>query len=172
MKVTKKILATVLALTMIVGLTGWGKKKVTDKKGFKEAIKSEDYDTDRIYESDGDDKHQKKRYTFSEDGIHASLIIFKDKGSAEDYFDDYYDDLKELKDDDDFEGTIKKSGTFFPWSTPTIKIDGEYTSKKNKGEIYAYIFLNGDTIVMVGADDNGKTAVKDVKALVKALGYW
>ena len=94
MKVTKKILATVLALTMIVGLTGCGKKKVTDKKGFKEAIKSEDYDTDRIYESDGDDKHQKKRYTFSEDGIHASLIIFKDKGSAEDYFDDYYDDLK------------------------------------------------------------------------------
>ena len=169
MKVTKKVLAVVLTLTMVLGLTGCG-KKVTDKKGFKEAIKSEDYDTDRIYESDGD-KHIKKSYSFSEDGISASLIIFKDKESAEDYFDDYYDELKELKDDDDFEGTVKKSGTFFPWSTPTIKIDGEYTSKKSKGEIYGYIFLNDDVIVMVSANDNGKTAVKDVKALVKALGY-
>ncbi|MBO4928182.1 MAG: hypothetical protein J5379_08035 [Clostridiales bacterium] len=165
MKVMKRVLATVLALTMIVGLTGCG-KKVTDKKGFKEALKAQDYDTDRISESDGD-KHIKKSYYFSEDGIFASLIIFKDKESAEDYFDDYYDELKELKDDDDFEGTVKKSGIF----SKQIKVDGEYTSKKNKGEIYAYVFLNDEVIVMVGANDNGKTAVKDVKALVKELGY-
>ncbi|MBR5975923.1 MAG: hypothetical protein IK020_12155 [Clostridiales bacterium] len=169
MKVSKKILAVALTLAMVLGLTGCG-KKVTDKKGFKEAIKSEDYDTDRISESDGD-KHIKKSYSFYEDGISASLIIFKDKGDAEDYFDDLYDELKEKKDDGDFEGTLKKSGTFFPWSTPTIKIDGEYTAKKNSTEVYGYMFLNGDVIVMVSANDNGKTAVKDVKALVKALGY-
>ena len=170
MKVTKKVLAVALSLAMIIGLTGCG-KKVTDKKGFKEALKAQDYDTDRLNEYDGDGRHQKKRYSFYDDGISAEMIIFKSDDDAEDYFDDLYDAIKELKDDDDFEGSVKKSGTFFPWSTPKIVIDGEYSSKKNKSEVYAVVIMNDDVIITVSADDNGKTAVKDVKALIKELGY-
>ena len=166
MKVMKKVLAMVLVLTMILSVTGCA-KKVTDKKSFKNAVEKCDYDDDNVNESDPDDKDIKKAFYFHEDDIYAYVVIYKDKDDAKDDFDDMYDDLKDAVDDGDFDGKVKKSGLF----TKKITVNGEYDTKYNDSEYYCVVALSGTTMIMVYEYDNGKSAQKDVNALVKAMGF-
>ena len=166
MKVMKKVLTLALALTLVMSVTGCA-KKVTDKKTFKAAVEKCDYDDDNVRESDPDDKDIKKAYYFHEEDIYAYLVVFKEKDDAKDYFDDFYDDFKDLVDDEDFEGKVKKSGLF----TKKITINGEYDTSYNDSEYYAVMAMSGKTIILVYEYDNGKSATKDVNALVKAMGY-
>lgn len=164
MKVVKKVVAVALVLTMVLSLAGCS-KKATDKKTFKAAVEKCDYDDDNVDEYDPDDKDIKKAFRFHEDDIYAYLVIFKDKDDAKDYVDDYYDDAKDDVDDGDFEGSVKKSGLF----TKKITINGEFDESDR--EFYGVMIQDGTTVVWVYTYDNGKSAVKDVNALVKAMGY-
>lgn len=166
MKVMKKVLAIALAMTVVLSATGCA-KKAKDKKTFKAAIEKCDYDDDDVREVDMDDKHIKKAYTFSDDGMHAQLIVYKDKDAAKDDFEDFYDDMKDLKDDGDFDGSVKKSGLF----TKKITINGEYDTSYSDSEYYCVVILDGNILITVYTYDTGKSDVKDVKELVKALGY-
>ena len=162
MKNLKKLTALALIGAMVLSLAGCGEKKITGKE-FKKILKDEDFEV-----IEGDDDDYEENYTaISEDGdVIIQYYLFEDKDDAKDDFEDGYEDLKDAKDDDEFEGTLKKSG-----NRSTVK--GEFDDNKMYGdsELYMVCIRVDEMMIVALTADTSKSAVKDVDEALKALGY-
>ena len=153
----KKVMATVLVCVMALPLAACGGKvkKITAKE-FKKIMKAEDYTC-----RDGSGKKYKDMVTAtSEEGdIQVIYYLFKDADKAEDEFDDVYDKMKDMKDEEDLDGSIKKSGNKI---TANIYDDDDHA-------MYVVCVRNGEMIINAMARDNDKSTVKEVDAIIKKL---
>jgi len=77
----------------------------------------------------------------------------------------------DAKDDEDFEGKIKKSGS---GNYNKLIVNGDFDDEVNEfpeGNIYAVIYRIEDIIIVVGATDNDKRDIEEVEEVLKELGY-
>ena len=158
---TKKFMALGLVLVMGFSLVACGKKPI-DPDDFEEIMEDMDY---LVYESEGGKKVDEYWYAYDEDNeYNVSLTIYDDKDDAKDEFEDMLEDIEDAKEDEDFEGTIKKSGM---GNYKKVVINGE-----NDGdEAYMVVIRSDNMILLVMASDNGKSDVKEVNKILKELGY-
>ena len=168
MQKTKKILALALVLVMGFSLVACGKKPITGKE-FKKAMKNLDYS---VYEDSNPGKRiDESWYAYDDDyEYYVLLTLYDDKDDAKDQIDDMLEDIEEAKDDKDFDGTIKKSGF---GSFKKIVVNGEFEDDVDdfRGEMYVVIIRSDNMILVVSAQDNVRSDVKEVDKVVKELGY-
>ena len=153
----KKVMAAVLVCAMALPLAACGSKvkKITAKE-FKKTMKAEDYRC-----VDGSGKKYKDMVTAtSEDGdIQFIYYLFKDSDKAKDEFDDLYDKMKDTKDDEDLDGSVKKSGNKI---TVNIYDDDDHA-------MYVVCVRNAEMVITAMARDNDKSTIKEVDEILKKL---
>ena len=168
MQKTKKLFALVLVLVMGFSLAACGKKPI-DPDDFEDIMDDLDYN---VYEeSNPGKKLDEEWYAYDDDYEYVVMLQFyDDKDYAKDEIDDLIEDIEEAKDEKDFDGTIKKSGF---GSFKKIVVNGEFEDDVDdfRGEMYVVIIRSDNMILMVAAQDNGRSDVKEVDKVVKELGY-
>ncbi|NLT10987.1 MAG: hypothetical protein GXY06_01025 [Clostridiaceae bacterium] len=110
-------------------------------------------------------------YAYSEDYKYVVMVEYYDeKSDAKDEINDMIKELDEAKRDEDFEGSIKKSGK---GNYKKIVVNGEFEDYVDNfyGEMYVVIIRSDEMILMVFAQDTGKSYIKEVDKVVEELGY-
>lgn len=162
------LVAAILATAL---LTASCNKKVLDDNDFEDVMDDFDFN---VYEvTDGLSKKIDKRINAYDDDYDyvAYYIEFDDKEDAEDEFEDMFDDVKDAKDDKDFEGKIKKSGS---GNYDKLVINGDFDDPVNEipeGKFYGVIYRIDNVALVVGALDNDKRDIEKVDEILKELGY-
>ena len=153
----KKVMATVLICAMALPLVACGSKvkKITAKE-FKKTMKAEDY---RCVEGSGK-KYKDMVTATSEDGdIQVIYYLFKDADKAKDDFEEIYDTMKETKEEEDLDGSVKKSGNKI---TVNIYDDDDHA-------MYVVSVRNAEMVITAMARDNDKSTIKEVDDIIKKL---
>ncbi|NLT10988.1 MAG: hypothetical protein GXY06_01030 [Clostridiaceae bacterium] len=168
MQKAKKLFALVLVLVMGFSLAACGKKPI-DSDDFEDIMDDLDYN---VYEeSDPGKKIDEAWYAYDDDYEYVVMLqYYEDKDDAKDEIDDMIEDIEEAKKEKDFDGKIKKSGM---GSYKKIVVNGEFEDDVDDfyGEMYAVIIRSDEMILMVAAQDTGKSDIKEVDKVVKELGY-
>ncbi len=167
MKTLKKLTALLLvgAMTLSLAACGSSKKKVTSKE-FKKIMKKADF---TVTESSDDDADECFVATWEdEDGesfVYMTYYLFESKSDAKSCFNASYDELKEAKDDEEFEGDISKNSWKFTG-------EGEFTegSEYEGTELYMVGILAEESMIiaMSTGDKAGKKALTNA---LSDLGY-
>lgn len=169
MKTIKKLTAMLLVGAMALSLAACGgsSKKAVTSKEFKKALEKADFTVQKSKDKDADECYE--AFYMDEDGESYAYITyykFESKSLAKECFSDSYDELKELEDDELFDGEITKNSWKFT-------AEGEFDEDSgiaNGEEAYAVGVLAGDTVLICfsSADKAGKKVLN--KAL-DSLGY-
>jgi predicted nucleotidyltransferase len=175
MKSWSKVLVLFLCSVFLFSLVGCSGKslKVIDSGDFEDVMDDLDYYADVYDDEDYLEKGQvEMAYAYDEDyEYYAIFVEYEDEEDAVDFFNDMFDDLKDAKDDDEFDGSYTKTtGKNYQ----KIVIDGEFedaTGDFDEGSTYQIAFQIDKTIIAVMAYDNGKSDKKEVDKIVKELGY-
>lgn len=167
MKNFKKILVLVLVLAMVFSLTACNKKAIDDKD-FEDIMEDLDYE---VYEGEGDKKVDTYMYAYDEDmEFYFTFEEYDDEEDAIDDFNDNVDDMKEVKEDGDLDGTIKVSGSG-NFKKAVVKGDFDEDSDMFDGDVYA-VMVRVDNILIYGYTDSTKDKdVDEINNVFKELGY-
>jgi predicted nucleotidyltransferase len=176
MKIWRKGIGLCLSLVLVVSLVGCsaGKSlKVIDAGDFEDILNDMDYSATVYDDEDSLSKGQvEAAYAFDENyEYYAIFAEYEEKKDAADDFNDMMDDLKNAKDDDEFDGKYTKTSG---GNYQKCVINGEFSDSSGdfaEGTVYQVAFQIDKTIIVVMAYDNGKSDVKEVDKIVKELGY-
>ena len=164
MKTMKKVFAVVLVGAMGLSLAACGGKKAKQitAKEFKKTMKAEDYTV-----SDGhDDDYEEYLIAVDEDQeIQVNYYLFEDADDAKDYFDEGVDTMKEWKDEDDLDGSVKKSGNKFVADLSGEDDDGD------EGGIYLVCVRSGEMVITATTYETDSKTKKKVDAIIDKLCY-
>lgn len=162
MKNLYRMLVILLVLAMLMSLVSC-RKKVTGVDDFTEIMEDE-FDCE-VIDFEKDDDIDEYLIAKEKDGdYHVELIIFQKEKRAEDTFEKMLEPYEDGLENDELEGTVKKteSGNYMKFV-----FKGEYRER----EIYMIMIQFEDTIIQAVGDDTGKRATKQVDEVIKALGY-
>jgi hypothetical protein len=167
LKNIKKVLVLVLVMAMVFSLAACN-KKVIDDKDFEDIMEDLDYS---VYEGSGDSKIDTNMYAYDEDmDFYVNFDEYDDKDDAIDDFEDRVDDLKDFKEDDEFEGSSKVSGSG-NYKKLVIKGDFDEDSGMFDGEIYMVMVRVDNIMITAYTDSTDKGDVKEIDKIIKELGY-
>ncbi len=146
-------------------------KKVLDDDDFEDVM--DDFDFNFYEVTDGLSKKIDKRINAYDDDYDyvAYYIEYDDEEDAKEEFEDILDDVNDAKDDKDFEGKIKKSGS---GNYNKLVINGDFDDDVNEipeGKFYGVIYRIDNIALVVGAMDNDKRDIEKVEEILKELGY-
>ena len=168
MKTIKRMTALLLVGAMALSLAACGSsKKAVTSKEFKKTLEKADFTVQKSKDKDADECYE--AFYNDDDGESYAYITyykFESKSMAKDCFSDSYDELKELEEDELFDGEITKNSWKFT-------AEGEFDEDSgiaNGEEAYAVGVLAEDTVLICfsSADKAGKKVLN--KAL-DSLGY-
>ena len=175
MKKFKMVLACAMTGVMLLSVSGCSSVPLIDDEDvFIDALDSVagiDEDDCIVYddgdEVDGSDTEYELYYY---DKVSYVYIRFEDAEDAHDYFEDMYDDVSDLKDDDEFEGSSKLMLTD---SQGYVLLDGDIdcddSSDYSDGHYYGGIYLRDNVVISIYTDSSGKSKKADVDDFVKTL---
>ena len=175
MKSWSKVLVLFLCSVFLFSLVGCSGKslKVIDSGDFEDVMDDMDYyvtiEDDEDYLSKG---QEEAGYAYDEDYEYYVIFAqYEDEEDAVEEFDDMYDDLKDAKEDEEFDGSYKKTtGKNYQ----KCVVNGEFDDSNSsfpEDSTYTVVFQIENTLIVVMAYDNGKSDVKEVDKIVKELGY-
>ncbi|MBN1892028.1 MAG: hypothetical protein JW780_04540 [Clostridiales bacterium] len=160
----------VVVLLMTTVFASSCSKKVLNDDDFEDIMDDLKFDVYTI--KDGLPRKTDKRINaYDDDDFIAYYIEFDDEEDAIDEFEDLLDDVMDAKDDGDFEGKIKKSGS---GNYDKLIVDGEFDEDVNEfeeGNVYAVIYRIDNIALVVAAMDNDKRDIEEVNEILKELGY-
>ena len=115
---------------------------------------------------------EESSYAYDDDNDYYVIFSeYSDEEDAANVFDNVTDDLKDAKDDDNFDGTNKETqGKNYQ----KCVINGDFSDSVSifsEGNTYMVVFQVEETLIVVMAYDNGKSDIKEVDSIVKELGY-
>ena len=168
MKTIKRMTALLLVGAMALSLAACGSsKKAVTSKEFKKTLEKADFTVQKSKDKDADECYE-AFYTDDDGESYAYITYYKfeSKSMAKDCFSDSYDELKDLEEDELFDGEITKNSWKFT-------AEGEFDEDSgiaNGEEAYAVGVLAEDTVLICfsSADKAGKKVLN--KAL-DSLGY-
>lgn len=168
MKTIKKLTALLLVGAMALSLAACGSsKKAVTSKEFKKTLEKADFTVQKSKDKDADECYE-AFYTDDDGESYAYITYYKfeSKSMAKDCFSDSYDELKDLEEEELFDGEITKNSWKFT-------AEGEFDEDSgiaNGEEAYAVGVLAEDTVLICfsSADKAGKKVLN--KAL-DSLGY-
>lgn len=168
MKVLKTVVCSALVATMLFCMVGCVSVKAVKKKDFKNALEDvADIDDDEYYEYH--DYNSDIDYTvFAYEGnAYYDYSIYGDKDDALDAFEDIYDDFQDMKEDKDFDGSLRMG---LSGSTGYILFNGEADDRDYDGDMYGGIYLKDDVVIIVYAHSDRKSDIKVINAFLSAIG--
>lgn len=166
MSTVKKVVIAVVIIIVIGALVG-RVGRATDKVSFMRALDKRGYNSQLVI--DGEETSDvKNQYTFSEDGIHATMMTFKTRTAAKKYIFNNYNGYVDLRDAGDFEGTVKLRGLF----VRRLTVDGQLTQPAENSNMYMIMIVDGKTVISVYTYDDSSEARRDVRLLMGAMGYY
>ncbi len=163
MKRTHKIMIMVLAFTLILSLTACGKKPIDIKK-FKDVLEDKfDFEVEKISSAE---KDIDKIYSVKDEDSDyiAYYMLYEESDDAQEKIEEYIENIEESIEDDEFDGTIKVSGS---GKYKKVVSKGEYDS----GDRYAVAIRTDNLVIIVGVKSDNDKHVDKVNDIVKALGY-
>ena len=168
MKVLKTVVCSALVATMLFCMVGCVNVKAVNKKDFKNALEDvADIDDDEYYEYDDFDSDiDYTIYAYDSDAYY-DYSIYGDEDDALDAFEDIYDEFQDMKDDKDFDGSLRMG---LSGSTGYILFNGEADGSVFDDEVYGGIYLKDDVVIMVYAYSDSKSDIKDINAFLSAIG--
>ena len=168
MKVLKTVVCSALVATMLFCMVGCVNVKAVNKKDFKNALEDvADIDDDEYYEYDDFDSDiDYTIYAYDSDAYY-DYSIYGDEDDALDAFEDIYDEFQDMKDDKDFDGSLRMG---LSGSTGYILFNGEADGSVFDDEVYGGIYLKDDVVIMVYALSDSKSDIKDINAFLSAIG--
>ena len=168
MKTIKRMTALLLVGAMALSLAACGSsKKAVTSKEFKKTLEKADFTVQKSKDKDADECYE-AFYTDDDGESYAYITYYKfeSKKLAKECFSDSYDELKELEEDELFDGEITKNS----WKFTAEGDFDEDSGIANGEEAYAVGVLAEDTVLICfsSADKAGKKVLN--KAL-DSLGY-
>jgi hypothetical protein len=181
LKKTKNFLALALSVCMVFSLTACSREdndeksdreqedmEAIDDKDFQDIMEDLDYE---VYEGSGGSKIDTNMYAYDEDmDYYVNFDEYGDKDDAIDDFEDRVDEVKDFKEDKEFEGSNKVSGS---GNYKKLVIEGEFNEDSNMfdGEIYIVIVRVDNIMITAYSSSTDKVDVKEVNKIIKELGY-
>jgi hypothetical protein len=167
LKKIKKVLVLVLVVAMVFSLAACN-KKVIDDKDFEDIMEDLDYE---VYEGYGDKKIDTSMYAYDEDmDYYVTFDEYDDKEDAIEEFEDGVDEMKDIKDDKNFDGTIKVSGSG-NYKKCVVKGDFDEDSDMFDGDMYMVIVRVDNILITATTASTKDKAVDEVNKVIKELGY-
>lgn len=168
MKVLKTVVCSALVATMLFCMVGCVSVKAVKKKDFKNALEDvADFDDDEYYEYDDYDSDIDYTVFAYEGNAYYDYSIYGDEDDALDAFEDIYDDFQDMKEDKDFDGSLRMG---LSGSTGYILFNGEADGRDYDGDMYGGIYLKDDVVIIVYAHSDRKSDIKDINAFLSAIG--
>ena len=166
MKVLKTVVCSALVATMLFCMVGCVNVKAVSKKDFKNALEDvADFDEDEFEEYENDEAYYNLRV--SDDDEYYQYSVFSDEDDALDAFEEIYDEIEDMKEDKDFDGSLRIG---LNGNTGYILFNGEADGSVFDDEAYGGIYLKDDVIIMVGTNSTSKRDIKDIDAFLSAIG--
>lgn len=164
MKSMKKVLAVVLIGAMGLSLAACGGKKAKKltAKEFKKAMKAEDYS---VEEGDDDDYEEYLIAVDEDKEIQVNYYLFEDSDAAKDYFDEGIEAMEDWQDEDDLDGSVKKSGSKFVADLSGEDDDGD------EGGIYLVCVRSGEMVITATTYETDSKTKKKVDSIIDTLCY-
>lgn len=161
MKKIRNLMVCLLVVAMTVSLAACSKKPVSEKK-FSDIMEDKyDYEIEDAYKSDGVEEHLRA----SKDVFSTTFYtVYEDKDAAEADMEEAIEKIEQDKEEGEFDGTIKKSGS------------GDFEKVVIEGENSMYdsyeIFVRCDNVVIcVLMTLPDKEDIKEANNIIKDLGY-
>ena len=168
MKTIKRMTALLLVGAMALSLAACGSsKKAVTSKEFKKTLEKADFTVQKSKDKDADECYE--AFYTEEDGESYAYITyykFESKKLAKECFSDSYDELKELEEDELFDGEITKNSWKFT-------AEGEFDEDSgiaNGEEAYAVGVLAEDTVLICFSSAD-KASKKVLNKALDSLGY-
>ncbi|MBP5492188.1 MAG: hypothetical protein J6Y08_05025 [Clostridiales bacterium] len=163
MKTVKKLVATVLVLTMALSLAACGEPKKISGVQFKQILEKNEY----MCEQDNDETGTEVSYVAMDSDFDVVVMydLYRSKSDAKEFYDAAYDTFKDAKDAGEFTGSFTKT---------TGKFSAKGTFKNNSkfdGDMYMVIIKSDAMVIVVMTQDIGEDTVKKADTILKELGY-
>ena len=168
MKTIKRMTALLLVGAMALSLAACGSsKKAVTSKEFKKTLEKADFTVQKSKDKDADECYE-AFYTDDDEESYAYITYYKfeSKKLAKECFSDSYDELKELEEDELFDGEITKNSWKFT-------AEGEFDEDSgiaNGEEAYAVGVLAEDTVLICFSSAD-KASKKVLNKALDSLGY-
>ena len=185
MKRLKVVAASVMACVSLFSYTGCSSFKVIDNEDvFFNAltdvagIKKKETIHEKNYEVNGDDVEY---FIYTGDGDNFyTYIRFEEDDDAMDYFDIFYQDFEEIKEDEEFDGSSSmsegKTRGMVTFNGEVGKDNGLNFYHMNKHffedtEIYGGVYVNKNVYIEVYSADGSKRDKEKIDKFLKQLGF-
>ena len=167
MKTMKKLTALLLVGAMALSLAACGSsKKAVTAKEFKKTLEKADFSVEKSKDKDADECYVAMYADYDSDTYaYITYYKFESKSMAKDCFNDSYDELKELEEDELFDGEISKNSWKF-----TAEGEFDEDSGIELEEAYAVGVLAEDT-VLICFSGSDKASKKVLNKALDSLGY-
>ena len=155
MKTIKRMTALLLVGAMALSLAACGSsKKAVTSKEFKKTLEKADFTVQKSKDKDADECYE--AFYNDDDGESYAYITyykFESKSMAKDCFSDSYDELKELEEDELFDGEITKNSWKFTAEGEFDEDSGIANGEEGAAEAKELVdFLNNLYNQIVGED--------------------
>ena len=185
MKKMRSAVAVILVMSTIISLSGCsGFKVIDDENKFFDAladvasIKKKETIHEKNYEVNGDDVEY---FIYTGDGDNFyTYIRFEEDDDAMDYFDIFYQDFEEIKEDEEFDGSSSmsegKTRGMVTFNGEVGKDNGLNFYHMNKHffedtEIYGGVYVNKNVYIEVYSADGSKRDKEKIDKFLKQLGF-
>lgn len=169
LKKMRRLLVVVLALSMVLSLTACSKKSISADDFIE--IMEDEYDCEIVeIEVSGTGREANINARSTDDNFHVTYEYLEELRPAEMNFDSQVRMYENMKKSDDFDGTIKKSGSG-NFEKLIIKGDVTFMGSDSEDEVYKVIIRSGKMIITATIYDTGKKAVRIIDGVIETLGY-
>jgi len=170
LKKMRRLLVVVLALSMVLSLTACSKKSISADDFIE--IMEDEYDCEIVeIELSGTGREAIINARSTDDNFFVTYEYLEELRHAEMNFDSQVRMYEDMKKSDDFDGTIKKSGS---GNFEKLIIKGDATfmgSGSETYEVYEVIIRSGKMIITATKYDTGNKAVRIIDGVIETLGY-
>lgn len=184
MKKLHSAVAVILVMATVLSLSGCSSFKVIDNEDqFFDAleesagIKKKNTIHEKKYEVNGDDTEY---FIYTGDGDNFyTYIRFEDEDDAMDYFDEFYQDFEEIKEDKEFDGSYSMS---MNKTRGMVTFNGEVESDNGLNfyhmnkyffedtDIYGGVYVNKNVYIEVYSANGSKRDKEKIDKFLKQLG--
>lgn len=171
LKKMRRLLVVVLALSMVLSLTACSKKSISADDFIE--IMEDEYDCEIVeieLSGTGRGREAVINARSTDDNFFVTYEYLEELRPAEMNFDSQVRMYENMKKSDDFDGTIKKSGSG-NFEKLIIKGDVTFMGSDSEDEVYKVIIRSGKMIITATIYDTGKKAVRIIDGVIETLGY-
>lgn len=169
LKKMRRLLVVVLALSMVLSLTACSKKSISADDFIE--IMEDEYDCEIVeIEVSGTGREANINARSTDDNFFVTYEYLEELRPAEMNFDSQVRMYENMKKSDDFDGTIKKSGSG-NFEKLIIKGDVTFMGSDSETEVYMVTIRSGKMIITATIYDTGKKAVRIIDGVIETLGY-